>query len=424
MSTSTSSSTTSSGTSRESALTSTKASQQSGPASSPAEEVAILTEDERSIRDLVASISDRELAPIAGDLDRNETFATDVFQKLGDAGVLGIVIPEEYGGAGASFLSGILVMEELARNCGGTALSFGAHAFIGAYNIYKAATEEQRLRWLPDLCSGKKLAAWALTEPGHGSDAMNLQTRAVKKGDRYILNGSKTFITNGSVADTIMVMARTGEPDSAHRGISAFVIERGCKGFSNGQPMEKMGMRASPTTELFFEDCEVPQENMLGAEGQGGYLALQGLDMERTLFSGLPIGLIQGALNIALKYTTERSQFGKKIGGFQLVQAMVADISMQLYICRLLAYDAARKMEAGRSVTLGASYSKLFASEACVKSTLDAIQMLGGYGYIREYGVERLMRDAKLIEIGGGTSQIQRLIIAREVYKQAGLDLR
>ncbi len=389
-----------------------------------ADQVAALTDDERSIRDLVASISDGELAPIADRLDRNEEFAADVFGKLGEAGLLGIIIPEEYGGAGASFLSGVLVMEELARNCGGTALSFGAHAFIGAYNIYKAASEEQRQRFLPDLCTGKKLAAWALTEPGNGSDAMNLQTRAVKKGDRYILNGSKTFITNGSVADTIMVMARTGPADSAHKGISAFIVERGFAGFSSGQPMEKMGMRASPTSELFFEDCEVPAENLLGEEGQGGYLALQGLDMERTLFSGLPIGLIQGALNIALKYTSERSQFGKKIGGFQLVQAMVADISMQLYICRLLAYDAARKLEAGQNVTLGASYSKLFASESCVKATLDAIQLLGGYGYIREYGVERFMRDAKLIEIGGGTSQIQRLIIAREVYRQAGLDLR
>lgn len=388
------------------------------------EDVAVLTEDERSIRELAASISDGELAPLAEALDHEEKFAHGVFEKLGAAGLLGIIIPEEYGGAGASFLSGVLIMEELARNCGGTALSFGAHAFIGAYNIYKAANEEQRRRFLPDLCAGKKLAAWALTEPGNGSDAMNLQTRAVKKGQRYILNGSKTFITNGSVADTLMVMARTGPADSAHKGISAFIVERGFSGFSSGQPMAKMGMRASPTTELFFEDCEVPAENLLGQEGQGGYLALQGLDMERTLFSGLPIGLIQGALNIALKYSSERRQFGQKIGSFQLVQAMIADISMRLYICRLLAYDAARKLEAGRAVTLGASYSKLYASESCVQATLDAIQILGGYGYMREYGVERLMRDAKLIEIGGGTSQIQKLIIAREVYKQAGFDLR
>jgi isovaleryl-CoA dehydrogenase len=393
------------------------------PTSAEEKEITTLTEEERSIRDLVATISDRELAPIADRLDRNEEFASEVFAKLGEAGLLGIVIPEEYGGTGASFLSAVLVMEELARNCGGTALSFGAHAYIGAYNIYRAGSEEQRQRFLPDLCSGKKLAAWALTEPGNGSDAMNLQTRAVKKGDRYILNGSKTFITNGSVADTIMVMARTGAADSAHRGITAFIVERGFAGFSNGRPMEKMGMRASPTTELFFEDCEVPEENRLGAEGQGGYLALQGLDMERTLFSGLPIGLIQGALNIALKYSAERRQFGQKIGNFQMVQSMVADISMNLYVCRLLAYDAVRKLEAGRDATLGASYSKLFASEACVRSTLDAIQMLGGYGYMREYGVERLMRDAKLIEIGGGTSQIQRLIIAREVYKRAELEL-
>lgn len=388
-----------------------------------ANDIIPLSDEERTIRELTASISDAELAPLADDLDRHENFAHEVFQKLGDAGILGVVIPEEYGGAGASFLSGVLVMEELARNCGGTALSFGAHAFIGAYNIYKSSNEEQRRRYLPDLCSGKKLAAWALTEPGNGSDAMNLATRAEKKGDRFVLNGSKTFITNGSVADTFMVFARTGAPDSAHKGVSAFLVERGFSGFSNGKPMEKMGMRASPTTELFFEDCEVPEENLLGEVGQGGYAALMGLDMERTLFSGLPIGLIQGALNIAMKYSSERKQFGQKIGNYQLVQAMVAEIGMKLYVCRLLAYDAARKLQEGRRITLGASYSKLFASEACVSATLDAIQILGGYGYTREYGVERLMRDAKLIEIGGGTSQIQKLIIAREMYKQAGLDL-
>ncbi|MCB1310271.1 MAG: acyl-CoA dehydrogenase family protein, partial [Leptospiraceae bacterium] len=363
-----------------------------------------LSEEEEAIRDLVASISDGELAPIADELDKKEEFAQSVFEKLGAAGIMGLVIPAEYGGAGASLLAGVLVMEELARNCGGTALSFGAHAYIGSYNIYKFAGEEQRRRYLPDLCSGKKYGAFALTEPGHGSDAMGLQTRAVKKGDRYILNGSKTFITNGSVADTFLVFARTSEEGA--RGISAFIVERDFPGFSSGKPMEKMGMRASPTTELFFEDCEVPAENLLGAEGQGGYMALQGLDMERTLFAGLPIGLIQGALNIALKYSSERKQFGSSIASFQLVQAMIADISMHLYISRLLAYSAARKLEKGERVTLGASFTKLFASEASVKSTLDAIQILGGYGYTREYGVERLMRDAKLVEIGGGTSQI------------------
>ena len=387
------------------------------------EAAVALTDEERAIKELAASISDRELAPLADELDRNERFGEEAFQKLGAAGLLGVVVPEEYGGAGASYLSGLLVIEELARNCGGTALSFGAHAFIGAYNIYKAASEEQRQRYLPDLCSGRKYAAWALTEPGNGSDAMNLQPRALKKGDRYILNGAKTFITTGSIADTFMVFARTGPADSAHRGISAFVVERGVSGFSAGKPMEKMGMRASPTTELFFEDCEVPAENLLGQEGQGGYMALQGLDAERTLFSGLPIGLIQGALDIARKYSAERQQFGKKIGNYQLVQSMVADSGRKLYVCRLLAYTAARRLQNGETVTLGASYSKLFASESCVQSTLDAIQILGGYGYTREYGVERLMRDSKLIEIGGGTSQIQRLIIAREVYKQAGLDL-
>ncbi len=386
------------------------------------DEVVSLTEEERAVRDLTRQVAEGELAPLADELDRKEEFAWPVFKKLAEAGLTGVVIPEEYGGIGASFLSGVLVMEELARHCGGTALSFGAHAYIGTYNIYKSASAEQRRRYLPDLCAGRKVAAFALTEPGHGSDAMGLTTRAEKKGERYILNGAKTFITNGSIADVLLVFARTGQPGA--KGLSAFIVERGFSGFASGKPMEKMGMRASPTTELFFDDCEVPAENLIGAEGQGGLIALAGLDMERTLFSGLPIGLIQGALDIAVKYSGERKQFGQAIASFQLVQAMIADISMQLYISRLLAYSAARKLEAGARVTMNASYSKLFASEASVKATLDAIQILGGYGYMREFKVERLMRDAKLVEIGGGTSQIQRLIIAREIYKQAGIDVR
>ena len=386
------------------------------------EEILPLSESERSVQLLTRTIAEEQLAPIAGDLDKSEQFAEGLFAVLGKAGLLGVVIPEEYGGAGASLLSGVLVIEELARHCGGTALSFGAHAFIGAYNIYKGGNEEQRQRFLPTLCSGQSYAGFALTEPGSGSDSMSLRTRAERRGDRFVLNGSKTFITNGSVADVFLVFARTGREEGA-RGVSAFVVERSTPGFSSGKPMEKMGMRASPTTELFFEDCEIPAENLLGGEGQGGYLALQGLDMERTLFAGLPIGLIQGALDVALAYSAERRQFNKKIGSFQLIQAMIADISMKLYVARLLTYTAARKLGEGRRVTMNASFAKLFSSEASVSATLDAIQILGGYGYTREFKVERLMRDAKLVEIGGGTSQIQRLIIAREVYRQAGLDL-
>ncbi|MCB1304417.1 MAG: acyl-CoA dehydrogenase family protein, partial [Leptospiraceae bacterium] len=380
-----------------------------------------LSADERMIQETVRQIVEKELAPIADDLDRKEEFADSVFQTLGKNGILGIVIPEEYGGSGASLLSGVLAIEELARRCGGTALSFGAHAFIGAYNIYKACNEEQKKKYLPALCSGEKYGAFALTEPGSGSDSMGMQTRATKKGDRYVLNGSKTFITNGSVADTFLVFARTGE--AGPRGVSAFIVERGWKGFSNGKPMEKMGMRASPTTELFFEDCEVPQENLVGVENEGYRIAFAGLDMERTLFAGLPIGLIQGVLDICLKYTVERLQFGKPLASFQMVQDMVARMGMDLFVSRLMAYNAARKLEQGQKVTLHASFTKLFASEASVRSTLDGIQLLGGYGYVREYGVERLMRDSKLVEIGGGTSQIQKLIIAREMYAQAGFKM-
>lgn len=381
------------------------------------EQVVELTDDEEAIRSLARRISDNDLAPIADRLDRNEEFAGSIFAKLGEAGLLGIVIPEEYGGTAASFLSAVLIMEELARNCGGTALSYGAHAFIGTYNLYKFANDSQRRKYLPDLCTGRKLAAFCLTEPGHGSDAMGLATRAERNGARYVLNGSKTFITNGSVADTFVVFARTGAAGA--KGISAFIVERESEGFSAGKPMEKMGMRASPTTELYFENCEVPADNILGVEGQGGYFALEGLDMERTLFSGLPIGLIQGAMDVALKYSQEREQFGQKIGSFQLVQAMIADMGMRLFISRLLAYSAARKLQKGARLTLNASFSKLYASEASVAATLDAIQILGGYGYMREFKVERLMRDAKLVEIGGGTSQIQRLIIARELLRTA-----
>ena len=385
----------------------------------------IFSDEQNDYRESFRRFLEKEVVPRYPEWERDQLVPKSLFTKCAEYGFLAMEVPAEFGGPGAEDWRFNVVLAEESVWAGVSDAMAGPllHTDIVVPYITTTADDEQKRRWLPGVASGEQALAVAMTEPGTGSDLAAIATRGRRDGDGWIINGAKTFITNGSVADTFLVFARTGPTDSQARGVSAFIVERAFPGFASGQPMEKMGMRASPTTELFFEDMEVPEENLLGEEGQGGYLALQGLDMERAVFSGLPIGLIQGALDIALRYSAERKQFGQKIGNFQLVQAMIADISMQLYISRLLAYTAARKLDRGERVTMGASYSKLFASEASVKSTLDAIQILGGYGYMREYGVERLMRDAKLVEIGGGTSQIQRLIIAREVYKRAGLEL-
>lgn len=380
---------------------------------SPMDSPLALQPEEQDLRATIARFSDEKIAPFAAQWDEKEYFPRDLYSEMGALGYLGAIIPEQYGGSGMSLMSGLIIMEEISRGCGGTGLSYGAHAFIGTYNILKMSNEEQRQKYLPPLCSGEKIACFCLTEPGSGSDSMAMATTAKREGDEYILNGSKTFITNAPYADTFLVFARTGEAGA--KGISAFILEKDFPGLSVSQPMKKMGMKASPTGEVFFENCRVPAANLLGEENKGAYLAMAGLDMERVLFSGLPIGLMRRAMDISFKYAGERTQFGKPIAAFQLVQDMMARMAMKTHLSTLAAYSACRKLESGERCTLDASYSKLFASEAASEVTSDAVQILGGYGYIREFDVERLMRDAKLVEIGGGTSQIQKLIIAREL---------
>ena len=321
------------------------------------------------------------------------------------------------GEAGADFLSCLLVMEELMRGCVSTGNTYGAHAILCTESIYRNGNEEQRRRLLPDLIAGKKIGALALTEPEAGSDALSLRCRADKKGDRYLLNGSKTFITNGPLADVAIVYAKTN-PEAGQNGISAFIVEAGFPGFTRGQPMKKMGVRGSPTGELFFENCEVPQENLLGEENRGINVLMSGLDRERILWSMAPIGVAQGAFDLAFRYAQQRIQFGKPIIQFQMMQEILADIATEIQAGRVLAYWAATLAGSGKRVRLEASYAKLFCAEAGVRAVGKAMQVFGGYGFIREYPIERMYRDMKGIEFGAGTNQIQKIIIIGELMKK------
>src|SRR5581483_8419595 len=353
-----------------------------------------------------------EVAPIAARTDREERFPAELFSKLGRLGIMGISVPKEYGGAGADFLSAALAMETLAYGCASTALSYGAHAFLCTQNLYTFADEKQRKRFLPGLCSGERLGAFALTEPGSGSDAGSITTSATKSGDHYRLTGTKMFITNASVAGLFLVFARTSSDQ-----ITLFAVERDSDGVTVGRPMEKLGMRGSPTSEVVFQDVAVPAENRLGEEGEGSVQLKRALDMERAIFSALPVGIATAALDAALAYAKERVQFDRPIAQFQLIQEMLAEMATEIEAARLLTYQAAAQLDEGQEITRSASYAKLFGAEMVMRATLKAIQIFGGYGYMREFPVERFMRDAKLISIGGGTSEIQKLIIARELLK-------
>ena len=373
------------------------------------------TEQHRLIRNTVEEFVRKEVSPIAHDVDISGTFPRQNYSKMGDLGLLGVLIPEEYGGFGGDKVSCCIVFEELAYGCASTALSWGAHAVLCSYNLYRTGNDAQRRKYLPDLVAGKKIGAWGLTEPNAGSDAVGLQTHARRKGDYYILNGSKMFITNAPVADTFVIFARTG--DDRKQGISSFIIEREYEGFSTGPAMEKMGMRASPTGAIYLDNCKVPAENILGRDGEGWSQMMHGLNVERTTFAALSLGIAQASLDVSVKYAKERKQFGKPIGEFQMIQQMLADMACQLEAARMLVYQTAQNIDQGQSSYFEASCAKLLASEVATKAALDAIQIHGGYGYTREFPVERYMRDAKLMEIGAGTSQVQRMIIAREMLK-------
>ncbi len=378
-----------------------------------------LTEEEQMLKDTVARFVDREVIPLAPEIDDQERFPTENFEAMAHMGLFGISIPEAYGGSGADFLSCVLVMEELMRGCVSTGNTYGAHAVLCAENIFRNGNEAQRKKYLPPLIKGEKIGALAITEPEAGSDALSLRTRAVRKGDGYLLNGTKMFITNGPLADVVVVYAKTA-PEAGPKGISAFIVEKDFPGFRTGKTLKKMGVRGSPTGELIFENCEVPAENLLGDENRGLNVLMSGLDRERILWSIAPIGVAQGAFDLAFKYAAERKQFGAPIIGFQMIQQILADMATEIQAGRILAYWAATRAASGRRARLDASYAKLFCAEAGVRAVGKAVQVFGGYGFMREFPIERMYRDVKGIEFGAGTNQIQRLIIMRELMGKMG----
>ena len=373
-------------------------------------------EEQQMLKDTMARFVNEQVTPLAPEIDEEARFPRETFQAMADMGLFGMSIPEEYGGGGADFLSCVLVMEELARGCVSTANTYGAHAILCTENIFRNGNEAQRKKYLPGLISGQKIGAICITEPEAGSDALSMRTTAVKKGDKYILNGTKMFITNGPLCDLSVVYAKT-DPQAGARGISAFIVESDFPGFSRGKTLKKMGVRGSPTGELIFEDMEVPAENLLGAENQGLKVLMSGLDRERIVYSMAPIGVAQAAFDAAYKYANERQQFGAPIISFQMVQATLAEIAASIQAGRVLSYWAAVKAGSGKRVRLEASYAKLFCGQAGVEAVGKAITIFGGYGFIKEFPIERMYRDVKGIEFGAGTNNIQKMIIIGELMK-------
>jgi len=376
----------------------------------------VLTDEQESLRAEIRRFAAREIAPHVMEWDEACEFPSPVIRKLGAMGLMGIIFPAEYGGSGLGYVDYVLAIEELSAVDGSVGLTLAAHNSLGTNHIFLAGTEMQRRKYIPLLASGEWLGAWALTEPGSGSDAGGARTTAVKIGDRYVLNGNKIFITNGHYADVAVVIAVTDKTKGTH-GLSAFIVEKGTPGFRPGRKENKLGLRASDTSELIFEDCEIPEENLLGAEGEGFIDAMRVLDGGRISIAALSLGIARGALDAALKYVKERRQFGKAIAEFQGIQWKLADMATQLDAARLLTQRAAVLKDAGRKVTRESSMAKLFASETAVRICDEAVQLFGGYGFIKDYPAEKFYRDVKLCTIGEGTSEIQRMVIAREILK-------
>jgi len=372
------------------------------------------SKEHQMLAETVRDFSLKEIAPGAAERDEKEIFDRSIFLKLAQLGLLGITVAEEYGGSGMDCVAATLVMEELGAVCASTALSYLAHSILAAHNLSTNGNEAQKKKYLPRLCSGEWVGGMGMSEPGAGSDALGMSTRAEKKGDGYILNGTKMWITNGVYGDFFLIYAKTG---SSKKDISTFLVEKTFKGFSVGKKLHKLGMRASPTTELVFENCEVPRENLVGEEGQSVSHMMRNLNIERVTISGISNGLARASLDYSNKYVTERKQFDKPIGSFQLVQKMVADNFVNYRASRALTFEAATLIDQGKGDNKMASACKVFSAEMATQVALNAIQMLGGYGYTKEYPVERYMRDAKLMEIGAGTSEVMRLIIARDLLK-------
>lgn len=371
-----------------------------------------LNEEQSLIREMVRNFAETEIAPSARERDEEERFdRTLMFDKLGELGLTGIVFPEKYGGAEADYISYAIAVEELSRVCASTGVTLSAHLSLCANPIYLFGTEDQKQQFLTPLAQGKKLGAFGLTEPSAGSDAGGTKTTAIKDGDAWVLNGTKIFITNGGDAETYVVLARTDKEAQKHHGISAFIVEKGTPGFSFGKKEQKLGIRSSPTVELVFENCRIPPTNMLGEEGSGFKVAMKTLDGGRIGIAAQALGIAQGALDEAVAYAKERKQFNTPIANFQGVQFQLADMATQVEASRLLVYLAAYKASAGLSYSQSSAMAKLMASETAMKVTTQAVQILGGYGYTRDFPVERMMRDAKITEIYEGTSEIQRLVI-------------
>jgi len=371
------------------------------------------------IRDAVYGFSQQAIAPIAADIDTENSFPRSLWNKMGDQGLLGITVEEEYGGAGLGYLEHSIAMEEISRASASVGLSYGAHSNLCVNQMRRWGTDEQKRRYLPKLISGEHVGALAMSEPGAGSDVVSMKLKAEKKGDRYILNGNKMWITNGPIADTLVVYAKT-DSTAGSKGISAFIIEKGFKGFSTAQKLDKLGMRGSDTCELVFEDCEVPEENLMGPLGKGVGILMSGLDYERTVLSAGSIGIMQACLDVVLPYVHERKQFGQSIGEFQLVQGKLADMYVTTSTARAYTYAVAQACDRGETARKDAAGAILYAAEKATLVALDAIQLLGGNGYINEYPTGRLLRDAKLYEIGAGTSEIRRWLIGRELFGETG----
>lgn len=376
-----------------------------------------LGEDIDMLRDAVYQFAQAEIAPIAEETDLKNEFPNELWRKFGDMGLLGMTVAEEYGGTNMGYLAHVVAMEEISRASASIGLSYGAHSNLCVNQIHKNGSHEQKLKYLPKLCSGEHIGALAMSEPNAGSDVVSLKLRAVKDGDHYILNGNKMWITNGPDAHTYVIYAKT-DPEAGSRGITAFIVERDTPGFSQAQKLDKLGMRGSNTCELVFEDARVPAENILGKEGDGVKVLMSGLDYERTVLSGGPTGIMQACMDIVVPYIHDRKQFGRSIGEFQLMQGKIADMYTTLNACRAYLYAVAKACDRGEESRKDAAGVILYCAEKATQVALEAIQTLGGNGYINEFPTGRLLRDAKLYEIGAGTSEIRRMLIGRELFKE------
>ncbi|MFC1519097.1 isovaleryl-CoA dehydrogenase [Pseudomonadota bacterium] len=377
-----------------------------------------LGEDVDMLRDAVHDFASNEIAPIAAQVDQDNAFPNHMWPVLGEMGLLGVTVPEEYGGANMGYLAHVVAMEEISRASASIGLSYGAHSNLCVNQINRNGSAEQKAKYLPKLVSGEHIGALAMSEPNAGSDVVSMKLSARKQGDRYILNGNKMWITNGPDADTLVIYAKT-DADKGPHGITAFIVEKTFKGFSTAQKLDKLGMRGSNTCELVFENCEVPEENILGGLNNGVKVLMSGLDYERVVLSGGPLGIMNACMDIVMPYIHEREQFGKSIGQFQLVQGKLADMYTGMNAAKSYIYNVAKSCDRGETTRKDAAGAILYSAELATKMSLDAIQLLGGNGYVNEYATGRLLRDAKLYEIGAGTSEIRRMLIGRELFNDS-----